>query len=63
MSNHNLVAALDVAMGLLEVQQRYLQLMHAAQLEGRDVSDAELQALNDEIANKRAAWDELTGSE
>jgi hypothetical protein len=56
------LAIIDMAMGALEVATRANQLLNTARAEGREVTDAEFQALVDENKTKRAAWDEAINS-
>ena len=56
------LAIIDMAMGALEVATRANQLLNTARAEGREVTDAEFQALVNENKTKRAAWDEAINS-
>jgi len=51
------IALIDAALGALEVATKANQLLTAARSEGREVTDAELQAFIDENKIKREAWD------
>lgn len=54
------LALIDMAIGAMEVATRANALLTKARTEGREVTDAELQAFVDENKTKRAAWDEAT---
>lgn len=58
MSATAVIAVIDMALGALEVATRANALLNKARAEGRDVTDAEFQALVEENKTKRAAWDE-----
>jgi len=52
------LALIDMALGAMEVATRANALLNKARAEGRDVTDAEFQALVEANKTKRAAWDE-----
>jgi hypothetical protein len=52
------IALIDMALAAIEVATRANALLAKARAEGRDVTDAEVQALINENKTKRAAWDE-----
>ena len=59
MSTANVLKVIDASIALMEVQQRYMALAQQAQIEGRDITDAELAELQQANADKRAQWDDL----
>ncbi len=59
MNMPNTLLVTDAVMALMELQQKYMEISQRAQLEGRDVSAADLATLAAENQARRARWDQL----
>jgi hypothetical protein len=58
MSATAVIGLIDMALAALEIATKANALITKARAEGREVTDAEFQALVNENKAKRAAWDE-----